>query len=362
MNSIDNEPSDDEMHITDDTLRPGVAVDTDTDIAMHLQMRRVYVHAELGDDGCCKLCARDSQRGPDCKARNTATQIRVLSPGGKAGKASTHVYDLGKDGPAATTDAGSDRINPTEQEVSTESLGDAIHTKNYLVVGMIDAAEPKRFTNVEKGRLSEKKSQENKTEPVVVRPDHMYRVIVPITPKIQKDIKFYVACHINTDGLCVPRVCKHLDVIYLPEFWSFPKKVSMKNQVTRQSGVLNNIRWHAAIDKVKADLQPIPISTDTPQMTPHWVSPSADLAAEMHLRFSFGLENLGDITNALHGLKTSAPRAEFGPHTVADGVEAFLDYEADLDDVHCAQMISEIKVSDICSRDCGIEANVNTGC
>jgi hypothetical protein len=92
----------------------------------------------------------------------------------------------------------------------------------------------------------------------------------------------------------------------------------------------------------------VSIRAGKPQDTPFWVAPPPELAALMALQYSIGSNDIRDVTDLVQALLDSDPANEFGPHTKTDGVEAFLDYEGEMDDDDCANMIQEIKVLCLC--------------
>lgn len=160
-------------------------------------------------------------------------------------------YNPATDAPALSTMS----ISPTEEEV-----GGPPHTHQYLVVGLVDAEEPDRFSKESaSGAAPATMKRARQTRGVIPVPSKWLRVVVKVTDFIENSVKYYVACN-PQNGICEIKVINSAGVFYFDEFFSHIPVNANKALRSRSLGAI--MRVAAATDQSNSTM-----SNDEPALS-----------------------------------------------------------------------------------------------
>ncbi|MCJ1435723.1 hypothetical protein MMC27_005098 [Xylographa pallens] len=210
--TVGQRPKDSEPHA-------GVVLDAENDIAKSELLERITV----GVPG-----------------RQRFQKIFVRKSGSGAGGKTTIPYKAADDAPAEDRTLS---IIPTTEEIESRA-----ETLEFLVVGLVLAANPLQYSTKASGPSRNKQRDADRTaRGVLPAQSNVLRAIVPTTDLVvHGSIKYYVACH-QLHGLCNLRVISSDAIFYFQEIWdSIPEDVPVKDR-RRQLGAA--CKLHAARDK-----------------------------------------------------------------------------------------------------------------
>ncbi|KAF4629933.1 hypothetical protein G7Y89_g8208 [Cudoniella acicularis] len=162
--------------------------------------------------------------------------VRMNEKGGKT----TVSYDEKNDAPAVDRTVS---ILPTKEEIESRA-----GTTEFLVVGIVLAEDPYKFSSQGTNKARDKKRHDQRAERgIIPKEKNVLRAIVPITDYISPtSIKYYVACH-QTHNICDMRVIGVDAIFYFQEIWEgLSEDVDVK---TRRSRLGAACKLHAARDK-----------------------------------------------------------------------------------------------------------------
>jgi hypothetical protein len=172
-----------------DDLPADLVMNGSDDIAMNANLDKMVVGVS-GRTRCCKIYVRLGS-----------------SKGGKTSQS----YDTAKDLPKTSIS-----LLPTNEEMEGRP-----ETKQFLVVGIVLAEEPKRFSTTGSAKPRDRtRDQARKTRGTMPSERNVLRALVQTTESIDTaaSIKYYVACH-RLHGLCDLRLVTNDTIFFFQEVW-----------------------------------------------------------------------------------------------------------------------------------------------
>lgn len=241
-------------------------------------------------------------------------KIFARTPGGKK---TTVQYDAQNDAP------------PSDQTLSilptTEEKEGRAQTTQFLVVGLVIAEEPLKYSTKGTGKSRNKdRDTARSTRGVIPAEANMLRAIVPITEYINSgSIKYYIACH-PVDGLCNLRTVTADSIFFFSEIWI---GISTNAAIKQRRTLLGSAcKRHAA-----ASSEPTPERAQTSITNPT----DSTLSNELRVTRDVNAANL----NALEGM---TPDLDNKPSN--EGTIAFYNFGSALGKDEAEKLIKELQV------------------
>ena len=266
--------------------------------------------------------------------RNRFQRIYVRKSGTGTGGKTTTSYKPAEDAPTEPIS-----ILPTKEEIESRA-----GTMEFLVVGIVLAEDPGKYSTIGTGKSrSKKRVEERAARGVIPAERNVLRAMVPITDSISNgSIKYYVACN-QLHGLCNMRVITTDSIFYFQEIWDgIPEGLEVKE---RRSQVGASVKKHAARDKRPPQRALIPISSKS--STPsNQLEVTRTVNAANLLLMQYSIFKVSKQPSAILALKKTLENIlpDLCKMPSDEGILAFYDFENDLTEEDAQQAIATIKV------------------
>jgi hypothetical protein len=250
--------------------------------------------------------------------RQRFQKIFVRKSGGAGGK-TTKTYKAEDDAPAADRTLS---ILPTKEEIESRA-----ETLEFLVVGLVLAQDPLKYSTKASGASRNKKRDSDRAARGVLPAEgNLLRAMVPTTEFIGTgSIKYYVACH-QLHGLCNLRVISSDAIFYFSEIWDgIPENAAVKDR-RRQLGAA--CKKHAARDKKPPQRALIPISTESDSTPSNSISITKTTNAANLLLMQYSMYSVSKQPSALVALKKTLENIlpDLVSRPTDDGILGFYDF------------------------------------
>ncbi|RDL39909.1 Uncharacterized protein BP5553_04249 [Venustampulla echinocandica] len=297
----------------DDDLEAGIITDGQNDIAKNEHGDRITIGVS-GRKRFQKIWARKS----------------------KAGRKTTQQYQVQNDAPPANQTLS---ILPTQEEIDSRA-----ETIEYLVVGLVLADNPLKYSTKATGQSRDKVRESQRAARGVLPPyNNVLRALVPTTDNISSgSIKYYVSCH-ELHGLCNIRTIPGEAIFYFQEIWDdVADGLTVKD---RRSQLGLACKKHAARDKRPPQRALIPISANN--STPsNLISITPIVNAANILMIQYSLYSMSKQPSALAALQTTLenilPDLRSKPDN--EGILSFYTFDEDLEQEEAEKAVNAIKV------------------
>ncbi|KAK0125599.1 hypothetical protein ONS96_009434 [Cadophora gregata f. sp. sojae] len=266
--------------------------------------------------------------------RPICSKIYVRLGSSKAGKSSKS-YDPKLD--LATTEIP---FIPTSAELEGRP-----QTKEFLVVGLVLAEDPKKYSTVGSRRPKDKeRDQGRKLRGALPAEKNILRALVQTTESIEsRGIKYYVACH-QMHELCDLRVITVDSIFFLQEIWDEVGEVAQAKD--RKTKLGEACRLLAAKDKTPAKRAITSITKDG-QTTSNELQVSRKKNAANIINMQFSLWSLTKTPDSYKALQSTVESImpDLNMKPTDRGVVAFYDFEADMNEKEAQDAVDSMKLS-----------------
>lgn len=256
----------------------------------------------------------------------------------KKSQATNKGYDPTVDGPDV---AGLSDMRPSAEELVPHATA-----AQYLEVGLVVGANPKKVKEERKNKRTKGTTTPTGRDPQALR------VVIPVTEYVADQSRYYIACK-PAGGRCFPRVADGDVVFFYDEFWrGLPDGLNKKQ---RQTFVNAATKKHAAINKTAIDRSTTALTfTEAEKWTtsnPLAVTRAENLASLLALQFTLyqETENRDHLKALQRTLEEAAPDLVNGPERANAGIAAFFAWEMDFEVDDATNVKRELKVC-VCNR------------
>ncbi len=231
-------------------------------------------------------------------------------------------------------------ILPTREELESRA-----ETIEFLVVGLVLAANPSQYSTKASGPSRNKQRDTDRAaRGVLPAESNILRAIVPTTDSIGSgSIKYYVACH-PSHGLCNLRVISSDAIFYFQEIWDgVPDGLSAKER-RRQLGAA--CKMHAARDKKPPQRALIPISAESNSTLSNSISITPATNAANLLLMQYSMYAVSKQPSAIVALQRTLENIlpDLLSRPSDDGVLGFYDFESALEEEDAMKAIKAVVV------------------
>ncbi|KAF2799650.1 hypothetical protein K505DRAFT_230468 [Melanomma pulvis-pyrius CBS 109.77] len=259
---------------------------------------------------------------------------------------------------STTTFNPEDDAPPRDRTLSilptTEEKEGRPNTTQFLVVGLVLASDPFKYSTKFSGKSRNKeKERARKSRGVLSVEANVLRAMVPVTEDISRaSIKYYVACH-PVMNLCSMRVITRDAIFFFSEIWTgISTKVDIKQ---RRTAIGSACKRHAATIKPPPERVRIAIIKSTDLTASNTLAVTREANAANVLLMQYSLWELTKDPKALEALEKTAKNIlpDLANRPSSEGTLAFYNFESALEKADAKNLIKDVKVSypNICSLD-----------
>jgi hypothetical protein len=269
--------------------------------------------------------------------RQRFQKIFVRKSGSGAGGKTTMTYKPEDDAPAADRTLS---ILPTTEEIESRA-----ETLEFLVVGLVLAANPLQYSTKASGSSRNKQRDADRAaRGILPAQSNILRAIVPTTDFIGTgSIKYYVACH-QLHGLCNLRVISSDAIFYFQEIWDgIPDDLPAKER-RRQLGAA--CKMHAARDKKPPQRALIPISAESDSTPSNSISITPAVNAANLLLMQYSMYKISKQPSAIIALQRTLENIlpDLLSRPTDDGILGFYDFGNILEEEDAIKAITAVMV------------------
>jgi hypothetical protein len=269
--------------------------------------------------------------------RQRFQKIFIRKSGSGAGGKTTTQYKPAEDAPHADRTLS---ILPTKEEIESRA-----ETLEFLVVGLVLAANPQQYSTKASGPSRNKQRDAERTaRGVLPAQSNILRAVVPTTDFIGTgSIKYYVACR-QLHGLCNLRVIPSDAIFYFQEIWDGISDAVPVKERRRQLGAA--CKMHAARDKKPPQRALIPISAESDSTPSNSISITPAINAANVLLMQYSMYTVSKQQSAIVALQKTLENIlpDLLSRPTDDGILGFYDFESTLVEVDAVKAITAITV------------------